>query len=254
MATLAAPFDIPQKAGDEIRIQAAAVQNYRGGAAAIALGTGYATPLVVSTTTHQFIGVYLEGNDNRNGVAGTLVEGAPLTGYSSWVRIARTGIFAFNQTGITQAFVGRPVFFSDDNTVTTTPGAVYAGIVVSVDENASVAWVDISDAVRPVSLFPQSVVANGTLTGHQAGTWVFNGTAAKTITLTAPTGTTDDGKVLTIISNSSFANVVTGSGLILDGSSVNTTATFTALAGAGIQLMAYQGKYLVLSKVNITVT
>lgn len=151
MSTLAAPFDIDQKEGDEIRIQAAAVLNYRGGAAAVVYGVGFATPLVPATVSHRFIGVYLETNDNSSGVAGTIAHGAPGDKKSSFVRIKRRGMFAFTQTGLTQTAVGKKAYFSDDQTVVLTPGTTYAGDIVTIDEANSKAWVDIEPAIQNFS-------------------------------------------------------------------------------------------------------
>lgn len=253
MATLTNIFDVPQKEPVEIRIQQAAVKIWRGGAVAVAMGTGYATPLVVTTTTHQFIGVALETSDNTNGTPGTVVYNAPLTGYSSFIRVAREGLFAFNQSGILQASVGQTAFFSDDNTVTTTPGPIPAGIIVTVDEQNSVAWVDIANAVMPISRTPmQAVAASGAINPHNPGTYVVTKAGVAALTLAAPTATTDDGVVITITSNTANAHTLTATGLFQTGTASVNLATFAAQAGAGLTLIAYQGKWNVLGATAIT--
>lgn len=252
MAVLTGPFDVPQKVGDEIRIQAAAVKNYRGGAAAVVMGTGYARPLLVGTDGHQFIGVYLETNDNSAGVAGTIVYD-PLNLKSSFVRIARSGIFAFTQTGITQASVGLPCWFSDDQTVTTTPGAVSAGIIVAIDEQNSKAWVDISNAVRPIRGGGLQVIsADGAVAPRTPATYVVTKAGVAAMTLAAPTATTDDGLIICITSNTANAHTLTATGLFQCGTASVNLATFAAQKGAGLTIMAYQGKWNVLSSVGIT--
>lgn len=136
MANLSAPFDVLQKRGEEIRLACAAVKNYRGGAAAIVLATGYATPLVPATTDMKFVGVYLEGVDNSAGAAG-----------AKYARIARKGVFEFNQAGLTVADIGKGAYFTDDNTISLTRGAVFAGIIVAVNVADSKVEVDIEPAV-----------------------------------------------------------------------------------------------------------
>lgn len=191
MSALTNIFDVPQKKGEEIRIQQAAVKIWRGGAVAVVLGVGYATPLVPATAGQQFIGVSLETSDNTNGIAGTINYGAPLSGLSSFVRVARSGLFAFNQSGITQASVQQKAYFSDDNTVTTTPGPVYAGIIATIDEQNSVAWVDITNAVRSIPGSADSLrQAAPTTTTNVAG-------AAQVLsTLTIPANTLKAGDVI----------------------------------------------------------
>ena len=254
MAALTNIFDIPQKEPNEIRIQQAAVKIWRGGAVAVAMGTGYATPLVPATGTHQFIGVALETSDNSAGVAGTINYGAPLSGLSSFVRVAREGVFAFNQSGITQASVQQLAFFSDDNTVTTTPGPIVAGTIVTVDEQNSVAWVDIGNAVMPI--FPrtplQAVAASGAINPHNPGSYVITKAGVAALTLAAPTATTDDGVQIVLTSNTANAHTLTATGLLQTGTISVNVATFAAQAGAGLTLIAYQGKWNVLGSVGIT--
>jgi predicted RecA/RadA family phage recombinase len=95
---------------------------------------------------------------------------------------------------------------------------------------------------------------SGTITSHSAARYAISGTAAKTLTLGAPTATTDDGKEITIISNSSFANVVSASGLILAGQtgSAYDTATAPVKPGAVMRLMALSGKWVLVSNPIIT--
>jgi len=262
MSALTKPNDISQRTGDEISIQAAAVKNYRGGAAGVIIGTGYATPLVVATDAMQFIGVYLEGNDNSAGVAGSgtgPVGINRLSGYGSFVRIARRGVWCFDQSGLTQANVGKPVFFTDDHTVSATPGAILAGDVVTVDDPNSItgtagkAWVDITRAVWPLGReFVQSIAASGAIGPRNPGTFVITKAGVAAMTLAAPTATTDDGVVMTLTSFTANAHTLTATGLLLTGTANVNVATFAAQAGAGLCLMAFNGKWIVLSSVGIT--
>jgi hypothetical protein len=259
MATLAAPLDIGQKPGDEIRIQAAAVLNYRGGAASIIAGVGYATPLNIATAASRFIGVYTEGNDNSKGVAGTVVVGNPGSGFSSWVGVARRGLWPFNQSGLTQANVKQQVYFSDDNTVTVTPAQaqfIPAGELVTLDDKG-VAWVEIDKAVSPGVDSLQSavlipIIASGAIAPRNAAAYVITKAGVAAETLAAPTAGTDDGLMITLTSGTAFSHTLTATGLLNTGSASVNVATFAAFAGAGLVLMAYNGKWNVISATGIT--
>ena len=141
MATLSAPFNIGIKPGNEIRRKVSNVAIYQGSAVGSVIGTGYATPVRVATSGLTFIGVAEETIDNSAGSAG-----------DKWIRIRRTGLAAFNSSGLTVADLDKQVYFvsgSDDNTVGLTASAVYAGILVALDSNG-VAWVDITGAVNDI--------------------------------------------------------------------------------------------------------
>lgn len=71
-------------------------------------------------------------------------------------------------------------------------------------------------------------------------------------TLEAPTV---DGVSLTLTSQSAFAHVVTGTGLIDDGATggAKNTLTFAAFAGANVVLLASKGHWTVVSKAGVTV-
>lgn len=243
MSALTAPFDVPTKHGEEIRIAAAAVKWYRGGAASIVLGTGYATPLVPATVGSQFIGVYTDGRDNSAGSAGV--------GLNGWANVKREGIFAFNQSGLNQATVGQRAYFSDDNTVTTTVGAIFAGIIVAIDEANSLAWVDIANAV----MGPNGIItlgASGAITPSLPATYVITKAGVAAMTLAAPTAGTDDGKIIVVTSDTANAHTITATGLLDTGSASVNVATFAAQKGAGVTLMAYNGRWKVLGSVGIT--
>jgi hypothetical protein len=254
MAMLTGPFDIPQKDGIEIRIQQAAVKIWRGGAVGQVGGVGYATPLVITTAGMLFIGVCLETSDNTNGVAGTINEGAPGSGYSSFVRVARKGSFAFNQSGITQASIGQKVWFSDDNTITLTPGEVLAGIITTIDEQNSVAWVDITNAVFPAAQDGWIALSGSAdaISPHTSGNYIITKAGVDAMTLAAPTATVDDSKTIVISSSTLHAHTLTATNLLSTGGAAVSVATFAAYAGAGLTLKAYQGLWQVVAAVGIT--
>jgi hypothetical protein len=75
-------------------------------------------------------------------------------------------------------------------------------------------------------------------------------------TLAAPVAgaANDDGKVIWIVSNTANAHTVTATGLYQSGSASVNLATFAAFAGAGMQLMAFNAKWVVMSSVGVTFT
>lgn len=127
------------------------------------------------------------------------------------------------------------------------PGSV-ATYVCSVAGN----WdVDISSLT---SGQPQAIAASGAVAPHAAGTYVITKAGVAALTLAAPTATADDGNVIVITSNTAFAHTLTATGLLQTGSASVNLATFAAFAGAGLTLMAYQGKWNVLASVGVTFT
>lgn len=99
----------------------------------------------------------------------------------------------------------------------------------------------------------QVLSADGAIT-IKNGTVVLDKAGAVAATLAAPTSGTDDGGQIEVISASAQAHTVTcpaGNGTINGASNI---ATFASNIGNGIVLIAYQGKWLVRSSVNITLS
>ena len=71
-------------------------------------------------------------------------------------------------------------------------------------------------------------------------------------TLAAPTAGSQDGIVIQISSTTANAHTLTATGLLQTGTASVNVATFAAQAGAGMVLMSYNGKWIVLSSVGIT--
>lgn len=118
-------------------------------------------------------------------------------------------------------------------------------------------WVDYNpnSSAQPsgnpfATLFGTGTVALGT----QSGTYVITKTSAWTGTLAAPTSGTADGTVIHLTSGTAFAHTLTATGLLGTGSAAVNLATFAAFPGAGLTLIAYQGKWLVLYSTGVTFT
>lgn len=83
-------------------------------------------------------------------------------------------------------------------------------------------------------------------------TYIVTTAGVDAMTLAAPTATTYDGTIITISSTTTNAHTLTATGLLQTGTASVNVATFAAQKGAGLTLLAYQGKWQVLSSVGIT--
>lgn len=89
---------------------------------------------------------------------------------------------------------------------------------------------------------------SGAVPAHAAQRYIITLASAASLTLVAPTVTTDDGNTVTIISDTAFAHTLTATNLFNSGvSAAVNLATFAAFKGATIVLMAYQGRWDVVS-------
>lgn len=99
---------------------------------------------------------------------------------------------------------------------------------------------------------PTALTTNGAIPPHVGHTYVITKAGVLADTLAAPTATTDDGIEITVTSNTANAHTITATGLLQCGTAAVNLATFAAQAGAGLTLMAYQGKWNVMASVGIT--
>lgn len=98
-----------------------------------------------------------------------------------------------------------------------------------------------------------AITATGAITPGTRATYVITkSSAAAVMTLAAPTATTDDGKILWIVSSTAQAHTITATGLFGTGAAATDVATFANKAGAGLIIMAHNAKWLVLSSNGIT--
>lgn len=131
-----------------------------------------------------------------------------------------------------------------------------AGDSLTVDINGQVIGTN-SIGQRLTQLSPANVLitlagATDAIPPHGTASYVVNKAGVDAMTLAAPTATTDDGKVILVTSNTANAHTITATGLLQTGTASVNVATFAAQKGAGVQLIAYQGKWNVVSSVGIT--
>ena len=103
------------------------------------------------------------------------------------------------------------------------------------------------------STTPQVIgTAAPALPPHVGHTYVFNRAGVTAATLAAPTAGTDDGIEITVTSDSAQAHTITATGLLDTGTASVNVATFAAQKGAGLTMMAFNGRWKVLCSVGIT--
>lgn len=87
----------------------------------------------------------------------------------------------------------------------------------------------------------------------KSGLGIIKKASANALTLAAPVATTDDGKVLSIVSTTAFAHTVTFPSGKINGGSL-TTATFGAAVGNAMRIVAYQGVWYTMDVKGVTVS
>lgn len=97
-----------------------------------------------------------------------------------------------------------------------------------------------------------TLTQDGAIAPSTPASYVITKAGVLAATLAAPVVGTDDGKVILITSNTASAHTLTATGLLQTGTAFVNVATFAAQKGAGLTLMAYQGKWNVLGSVGIT--
>lgn len=103
-------------------------------------------------------------------------------------------------------------------------------------------------------LVATTYAADGAITKDPALLHVLTKSSAGAYTLAAPTSA-QEGMTLRIVAGSAQAHVVTATGLLDDGvtGGSKNTATFAAFIGSSLTLVAYNLKWIVLSKNAVTV-
>lgn len=86
-----------------------------------------------------------------------------------------------------------------------------------------------------------------------SGVVVITKGSAAALTLAAPTANVHDGYRLTIVSNTAFAHTVTQTTPGFNGGgTASDVATYGAAAGNTLELVAYNGRWLVVNTIGVT--
>lgn len=124
----------------------------------------------------------------------------------------------------------------------------------SVNASGVGQWVDYTVGQNQFTSNPtalQLLTTNGALP-VTAGLYVITKAGVLADTLAAPTAGSQDGIIIQIMSTTANAHTLTATGLFQCGTASVNLATFAANAGAGLTLMSYNGKWVVLYSVGIT--
>jgi hypothetical protein len=124
------------------------------------------------------------------------------------------------------------------------------------NEAANLDYIDaaisgLGGAVSPSGVSVTNYAASGAIT-QKSGIVTLSAASAEAMTLAPPTSGADDGKLLTIISKTAFAHTVVGT--VGYSGTTNKTATFGAVIGNLLRLIAIAGVWYQLPSTGITIS
>lgn len=190
--------------------------------------------------------------DGECGIVVGINPGKAQADINDVVSIAVDGLVELPKASGTTLAAGQRVSWDATNKLlVATAGDFEVGTVIAVltTTRVLVRLNNISAINNPITL----AAANGAI-AVAPGTVVITKGSIAAMTLAAPVAT-QNGLILRVTSASAFAHTITATGLIDNGvtGGSKTTATFAAFAGATIELMAYEGKWHVISLNAVTV-
>lgn len=111
---------------------------------------------------------------------------------------------------------------------------------------------DVVDLKQPIYDTVTLVSADGAVT-PAPGVYIVTKAGVCAMTLAAPAAA-QDGMTMNIISKTAYAHTITATGLLENGAAASPydVATFSVYTGAGMSLIAYDGKWYVHAARNIT--
>ena len=129
-----------------------------------------------------------------------------------------------------------------------TAGSITGNVIGSLEGNV------IGGLTGGVKLPTQVLAASGPITIKSGVVLLTNADGVVEATLAAPTATTDDGKILYIVSTTAKAHTITATpGGFNAGGESSDVATLGAAIGNGLVVVAYQGAWYVLANTNATI-
>jgi hypothetical protein len=125
---------------------------------------------------------------------------------------------------------------------------------VGIDSSTDATSLDYKVRRQAIALFTGADAPTLALT-KTTGAKILTKGSAGAYTLAAPTSA-EEGNVIKVIAGTAAAHTITATSLIDDGvtGGSKTTATFAAFIGASIELMAYNLKWVVISKNVVTIS
>lgn len=101
---------------------------------------------------------------------------------------------------------------------------------------------------------PVALAGDGAIDPNTSATYVITKGSAAALTLAAPTNPGSDGVTIVVTSNTAFAHTITTATLLDTGTALTTSVVFAAFAGASVTLMAWAGRWKIISSNAITLT
>lgn len=125
-------------------------------------------------------------------------------------------------------------------------------VINNLTGNGTAAPVAATTVTMTGEIFGYSLLTvDGAISPSTPATYVITKAGVLADTLAAP-AVADNGKVIRITSATANAHTLTATGLLQPGTAAVNLATFAAQPGAGLTLMAVNGKWNVLASVGIT--
>jgi hypothetical protein len=137
-------------------------------------------------------------------------------------------------------------------------GSSPSALVLAINDRLRRIAAALPDPAAPAAVAATSmpaltrVTASGITPVRPSADYVITNAGVTALTLAAPTAGDDDGVTISLLSSTAFAHVLTATGLLGTGTASVNVATFAAHQGAGLQLVAFNGKWLVTYAVAIT--
>lgn len=169
------------------------------------------------------------------------------------------GVFSLAKTSGQAWSVGQKIYWDNSNKQCDSDASLgqFIGVATAIAANPSSTGQVLLNGQSPVTVGPldpiTTIAGDGAIAIANGVVALTKGSAAA-ITLAAPTAA-QAGTRITIVAGSAWAHVVTATGLLDDGvvGGSKNTATFAAFVGSAITLLAYNLKWVVVSKNVVTV-
>ena len=129
-------------------------------------------------------------------------------------------------------------------------------LYINIGTLATPIWSAIAGGSAGLTLPLTPLTTNGAVNPNVSATYIITKGSALVDTIAAPTvggpGTGSDGVNITITSSTAFAHTFTATGLFQTGGAAVNLATFNAFAGASLDIMAYNGKWIVIASNGVS--
>ena len=183
--------------------------------------------------------------------AGVELLGGGSSAFSSITGGTNTTAALVIGTGASLSFSGTGIVNANELTGVVVSGVPSIGQVLTATSTTAANWqAPAGGSASSLTLAVTSITtAAYAVDPHTAATYIINTAGVNSMTIAVPTVTTDDGKVIKIVSGMSASHTLTCASTSLRcGTAAITTVNFSAYYGSSIELMAYQGLWYVMAQ------